>query len=119
MSRLLPPLLGLALAGCAIGDRGLETPHQPVVGKTSASVPNCPDWSTAANSGAMEGQSSNYGCATSSNLAAMIADPQDLLHGRADDDGAGEIATRAIKAWRETTPTAKSGLDKVSPKGGG
>ena len=86
----------VALAGCAAGDRGLVSPHQPIVGSTGATVPGCPDW-TAAQGGEKEGQSSNYGCATAMNLAAMIADPNDLIHGKSAGAGsAAEVAVRAI-----------------------
>lgn len=97
----------LALAACAVGDRGLSSPHQPVVAGDHAYVPGCPDWTSAETSGAHEGQSSNYGCATNTNLAAMIADPADLLHGRGDDSHGADEATRAIKAWHEVPPSSK------------
>ena len=41
-------------------------------------------------------QMSNYGCAVSSNFAAMIADPQDLVYGR--DGGSVVDASTAAKA---------------------
>ena len=111
MNKLLPLLL-LATGACAhltkpVGDRGMETPHQPVVGANGAYVPGCPDWSSARGQ-AHEGQSSNYGCATMSNLAAMVADPDDLLHGKGDGTGTGDLAAKAIKQWREIAPTGKN-----------
>ena len=104
LSILLAPWL--LLAGCTRGDRGLETVHQPIVDSHQAHVNGCPDWSDAGKP-IGEGQSSNFGCASSTNLAAMIADPADLLRGRSDD-GATDFATRAVKAWREAVPTSKS-----------
>lgn len=95
----------LALGACAVGNRGIETPHQPVVSAAGAYVPGCPDWRFPL--GEHESQSSNFGCAINTNLAAMIADPADLLHGRSDATSA-DVASRAIKAWREMTPTAKN-----------
>jgi pilus assembly protein CpaD len=113
---------GLALAGCAAGNRGLASPHQPIVTATGASVPGCPDW-TDTNLGEKEGQHSNYGCATAMNLAAMIADPADLVHGRSAGPGSpAEVAVRALKAYRETQPTGKGGqvekAEKVSARDG-
>lgn len=106
MSRVLP-LLGLALlGGCAVGERGLETAHQPVVDGRMAYVPGCPDWSHDVG-GDRETQSSNYGCATSTNLALMVADPADLLHGHSDLT-LPEVTTRAFKAWRDIAPTYKN-----------
>jgi pilus assembly protein CpaD len=62
--------------------------------------------------------SPNYGCAVNSNLAAMVADPQDLLEGK---KGSGEtlIATsnKAIATYREADPTGKQGL--MDPNAGG
>jgi pilus assembly protein CpaD len=52
-----------------------------VVSRIKASVPNCPDWSRASQPDMTGHASSNYGCATNSNLAAMIANPEDLVSG--------------------------------------
>lgn len=119
MIRLLPLLAILPLAGCAAGYKGLDNVHQPVVSPTAATVPHCPDWSLPER-GAIEGQASNYGCATATNLAAMIADPSDLLHGRSDGGSQTDVGTRAIKAWRETQPSSKQWqtTTSVSTKGG-
>ena len=70
--------------------------------------------------GERESQSANYGCASSTNLAAMVADPADLLHGRSDDTPA-EVGSRAIKTWREVQPTYKNWVVTVqqSTTGGG
>jgi pilus assembly protein CpaD len=89
-----------------------------IVSRTRASVPGCPDWSFAAASGAGISTDSNYGCATNSNLAAMIADPNDLVLGQAGAS-AGDAATasKAIKSYRDAEPTGKAGLK--SDKAGG
>jgi pilus assembly protein CpaD len=116
-------ILSAVLPGAAIAadpSRGLESLRQPVVTNGVAHVPGCPDWSdNKAHPSPFESMSSNYGCATNSNLAAMIADPADLLQGRVATDGGGEVATRAIKSYRETPPSGKGGqVEKVSAKGG-
>jgi hypothetical protein len=108
---LLAPLALLAAGACTtphqdVAYRGLETPHQPIVTPTGAYVPGCPDWSTAGGP-ATEGQSSNYGCATMSNLAAMVAEPGDLLHGRGTGLSGAEVSAKAIKTWRELPATSK------------
>jgi pilus assembly protein CpaD len=109
-------IAALALAGCATGDRGLVSPHQPVVSAAGAVVRHCPDWRPAPM-GEQEGQSSNYGCAAALNLAAMIADPADLIHGKTETASLAETATRAIKSFRETAPSGKGGtVEKVSTK---
>lgn len=113
---LIALLLAAPLAGCAAGERGLVSPHQPLVSAMGATVPGCPDWSDKTLP-MSEGQSSNYGCATASNLAAMIADPNDLVRGRSDGTSDAARTARTMKTWRDTGQTGGQGLQKVSSKG--
>jgi pilus assembly protein CpaD len=77
-----------------------------IVTRSRASVPSCPDWSTKSDFNPSNGLSSNYGCATNTNLAAMIADPEDLIRG-AEDAGvtSATTASKAINAYRTAPPT--------------
>ena len=90
-----------------------------VVARRRASVPGCPNWHGVSQPDWDNKTMSNYGCAVNSNLAAMVANPEDLLHGR---EGAGvtdsRTATRAVELYRTTPPTGTKGLQDVSPKGG-
>jgi pilus assembly protein CpaD len=62
---------------------------------------------------------SNYGCSVNSNLAAMIADPQDLIHGREAAPVTDAVAAaRAVDMYRTKPMTGAGGLQAVSPKGG-
>jgi hypothetical protein len=117
--RVIVPLLAtLSLSACAIGDRSLETPHKIQVSGGAAAVPGCPDWSDA-EMNAGEGQATNFGCATRSNLAAMIADPADLLHGQAAK-GTDTVATiRALNVYRELIPTGTKEVEKTKAGPGG
>lgn len=118
--RSVPLLLSLiALGGCAAGSRGLETTHQPLVSAEGARVPDCPNWGDQGAPSQVETQSANFGCGLMSTLTAMIADPQDLLHGRAATTSTGELATRAIKANREVQPTVKNWTVTTSVSTGG
>jgi pilus assembly protein CpaD len=92
-----------------------------VASRTTASVPGCPDWSAEDNGVApRQNTSSNYGCATNANLAAMIADPNDLVRGRTDSgNGAATTAARAIRVYRERQPTGQQGLPGTSTRTGG
>lgn len=106
-------VLGVGLLAAAAGgpahakhNAGLESVNQPVVSATEAHVPSCPDWSSAGRDSASL-TDSNLGCSINSNLAAMIADPLDLLHGRSEETTDTSSVTRAIKAWREMEPTSK------------
>lgn len=73
-----------------------------VVTRTRASVPGCPNWDRPASPDFGNHQMSNYGCAVSSNMAMMVADPQDLVYGR--EGGAvvdAETAAKAIHMYRD------------------
>lgn len=53
-----------------------------VVTRSTASVPNCPNWTKTTESNFNSSNHPNYGCAVNSNMAAMVADPEDLVRGR-------------------------------------
>jgi pilus assembly protein CpaD len=57
-----------------------------VVTRSKAEVPGCPDWSRSSNGNYAGDAPSNYGCATNSNLAAMVANPNDLVVGTYQND---------------------------------
>ena len=107
----------LLLAGCTGPvNRGLSSVHQPVVSAAGAHVPGCPDWRRASQPEFAASTMSNYGCATNANLAAMIADPQDLVRPRESDGTDPFTASKAIKSCRQMPSTARQGLEKVSVK---
>ena len=72
-----------------------------IVTRSTASVPSCPDWSDSYDGNYANATSRNYGCATNSNIAAMIANPEDLIRGQ-EGNGSSVITTsnRAIEAYR-------------------
>ena len=86
-----------------------------VVSRTRASVPNCPNWSERSQPNLANRSMPNSGCAVNSNLAAMIANPQDLVFGR-DSSGVGDnrTATKAIQSYRSAIPTGTQGLKDIS-----
>jgi len=90
-----------------------------VVVRRRAGVPNCPNWSRQSQPEINNLTMSNLGCAVNSNLAAMVADPQDLVHGR---EGTGVVdprtAVRAVDMYRTKAPTGVGGLQATSAKGG-
>ncbi len=53
-----------------------------VIVRTRASVPGCPDWSASSDATLGNGISPGYGCALNGNLAAMVANPEDLIKGQ-------------------------------------
>lgn len=90
-----------------------------VVSRTIATVPGCPDWSAKSDGNFNNATSPNFGCAVNGNLAAMVANKEDLVHGAR---GTGETvvmsASKAIDTYRSSEPTGKGGLKEVSSKGG-
>ena len=88
-----------------------------VASRATASVPGCPNWAKA-EIAATGNTSSNYGCATNSNLAAMIANPTDLVQGQDGTGNGAAAATRAIRSYREVRPTGQQGLQQNSTTGG-
>lgn len=104
---------GLLLADAAPATAG-EPPSgavRIVVSRALASVPGCPDWKDKFEADLQGGLSYNYGCATNGNLAAMVANPEDLVQGR---ETRSELRTatsnRAIKAYNTAPPTGAGGL---------
>jgi pilus assembly protein CpaD len=91
-----------------------------VVTRSRAHVPGCPDWSDKFASNLENATADGFGCAVNGNLAAMVADPEHLLHGV---EGTGETtvmsSTKAIQSYREQAPTGKGGLPAVSSQSAG
>src|SRR5690606_28670750 len=81
-----------------------------VITRASAYVPGCPDWSSKSSINFNNATSSNYGCATNSNLAAMVADPNDLIKGATNERYDPASATKPIRTFREKAPTGAGEL---------
>ena len=81
-----------------------------VLSRVKASVPGCPDHSRDSGNEFDSNTSSNYGCSINSNLAAMVADPNDLVRGQDSTTGADpRVVYRAIDAYRKAAPTGGGG----------
>ena len=79
-----------------------------VVRRAKASVNNCPSWSDSVSINRGMNMMNNTGCATASNLAAMVADPNDLTDGRSYKGSEAQSIVKAVKAYHDT-PAAQSG----------
>lgn len=88
-----------------------------VITRASAAVPGCPNWGTRSATDYNATTTSNYGCATNSNIAAMVADPMDLVRGQSERSNDPLTASRAIRSYRAAPPTGANGLGGNS--GGG
>lgn len=109
---------GVLLDGSAPVTAGQLPPGsvRVVVRRTTASVPGCPNWEGA---GGLSATSPNYGCAVNANLAAMVADPNDLVLGQSGSGTSDPAtATRAIRTHRNAQPTGAGGLQDVRTSGG-
>lgn len=89
-----------------------------VVSRRRAAVPNCPNWGVPAQPNYDNRSMSNFGCGVNSNIAAMVANPEDLVHGREATGVDIHAAERAIQFYRSTPPTGTKGLQDVTTKGG-
>jgi pilus assembly protein CpaD len=105
---------GLLIGGTAPVTAGTVEPGavRVVVSRTDAKVPDCPNWDRPSQPDFATSGMSNYGCAVNSNLAAMIADPMDLVEGRAARDVDTQTVNKAITSYRNAKPTAEDGLKK-------
>ncbi len=94
-------------------------------------MPNCPDWSHPEGNGSDNRPTSNFGCATETNLAGMVANPADLVAGSTRTAGDGELAALRVRQYRagaltkslQTTASSSSGgsagADGAPPSGSG
>ena len=105
------------------GDRvSIDDPagRNVVVTRSTAEVPGCPDWKTKLEMNYRNATSSNFGCAFNANVAAMVANKEDLVRG---EPGALTTSTQrsdtAIKQYRETPPTGAQGLKQGATQQGG
>ena len=93
-----------------------------VVLRATARVEGCPNWSTPAFLPPRD--QPNFGCAGATNLAAMVADANDLLVGKSapDTGSAAAVGTKAIVEYQKATGTSSGGTQvraESAPGGGG
>ena len=91
-----------------------------VVGRYVVTSPRCPDWSKRAEQDFQNTASSNFGCANTSNLGLMIANPRDLLRGRGDVSPDTDVAARAVRDYRtgKVEEIKSSGTSQGGSQGG-
>lgn len=79
-----------------------------------AEVPPCGDWSTNLAITASNTRPPNFGCATQHNIAAMVADPRDLV--APDTSGQADAQRRLtiLERYRAGEPTAAQRTDAQS-----
>jgi pilus assembly protein CpaD len=91
-----------------------------IISRSTAEVPMCPDWRRDSQPEFEASTTSNYGCAVNANLAMMVANPQDLIVGQTGSRTRdARSVTKAIKTYRDLTPTGSGALEKESSTSAG
>ncbi len=83
------------------------------VQRTLVTLPPCPNWSKRPYSDFTNQPSSNFGCATETNLGMMVANPTDLASGLPLGSTAGQPASAAVNRYlndKVELPTANTAL---------
>ncbi len=89
-----------------------------IVSRMTASVPNCPDFSRDNKPNFNVHTSSNQGCAVNSNIASMVARPEDFVLGQLGANVAdAAVSNKAIQTLRKAPNTGAGGLKAESPGG--
>jgi pilus assembly protein CpaD len=90
-----------------------------IISRASARVDGCPNWRTRSATDFQSTVTSNYGCATNANMAAMVADPLDLVRGQGDRANDPLTASRAIEGYRSRASRSGGRLPASAGTGGG
>jgi pilus assembly protein CpaD len=78
-------------------------------------LPDCPDWTASPQSDHDNLPSSNFGCASATNLGLMLADPHDLLVGREPGPADADPAVAAVTRYRAGQTKSLSSEDAPTP----
>lgn len=91
-----------------------------VVSRSTASVKGCPDWGTKSDTNMNNATASGYGCAINGNLAAMVANPEDLVKGASTSGQTTVMSSdKALDSYRTQQPSGEKGLKTNSTSNGG
>ncbi len=116
--------LSAALAGCALDDFANEDKFEPYGGSKQhpiqvvngkAVVNDCGDWSENVADSRENQMAANHGCAVQSNLAALAANPNDLVRARKMSRTPAFTRTSAIKKLGGGSADAASGGAAAAP----
>jgi len=113
---------GLLLAESAPVTMGQIAPGtiRVIITRMAASVPSCPDGPRDNLPNYAQSTSANFGCAINANLAAMVADPGDLVRGVPGAPTSDPVTSgKAVKALRDAAPSGGGGTVVKSAGGGG
>jgi len=92
-----------------LSDAGAGEHVTLTVGRYVAVLPDCPDWRKPPGYDFHNTTSSNYRCATETNLGLMVADPRDLIIGRDPGRAEGTTLARGVERYRRgATPNVRA-----------
>jgi len=94
--------LGLRANRAATNNGGVppEGAARVVITRHVVNPPRCPDWRKPAYPDYKNTASSNFGCATATNLGAMVANPRDLVEGQEFKGPDAEKAADAVRRYQ-------------------
>lgn len=92
---------GYAVRYSLVEDKQSET--AVTVRTLAVKLPDCPNWSDRPGRNYQNAASSNFGCATVTNLGLMVADPEDLIEGRENPDWDGVRAASSVVRYQTRT----------------
>ena len=99
--------------------RSRDNSVRVTVGRHLVKTPTCPDWSKPATGDSSNRVTSNFGCATSTNLGLMIANPGVLVQGTDELGPAdGEATALGIKQYRDGKVLKPKTTSTLKPGGG-
>lgn len=107
--------LGLRVNSAATNNGGTpaEGAARVVVTRHIVNPPRCPDWRKPAYPDYKNTTSSNFGCATATNLGAMIANPRDLVEGQEFSGPDAERASSAVRRYQDDEVKQPKSLTKA------
>lgn len=112
--RLAPGLM----TGRAIKGRGRNV-VTVVVRRPMVVTPHCEFWQSIERGGPLTASRSEFGCATATALGAMVADPNDLVHGRDPGTTDGGVIDKAIQRYRDGKTKDLKNVNTETGGGGG
>jgi pilus assembly protein CpaD len=94
--RVSPNAMSITHLGWAETDERMRI----IVGRYLAIPPDCPNFVSPSHRNPNNLTSSNHGCANTTNLALMIADPGDLIRGKGTSQMDASVGVAAVSRYR-------------------
>ena len=107
LSQLGVPAWRIMITGADTPSRGVELSYI----RYAADSPPCGDWSSNYADTSANMPPPNFGCATQHNIAAMVADPRDLVAPRREDAADAARRMTVIDKYRKGVPTPTERTD--------